>query len=37
MPVGLGLHVLIAIFFAIHVIRTGQDRYWLFVLFRSCS
>jgi len=33
MPVGLGLHVLIAIFFAIHVIRTGQDRYWLFVLF----
>jgi hypothetical protein len=33
MPVGLGLHVLIAIFFAVHVIRTGQDRYWLWILF----
>jgi hypothetical protein len=32
MPV-LGLHVLIAIFFAVHAIRTGQDKYWLFVLF----
>lgn len=34
MPVlGLGLHVLIAIFFAIHAVRNGQERYWLFVLF----
>jgi len=32
MPV-LGLHVLVAIFFAVHVIRTGQDRYWLWILF----
>lgn len=30
---GLGLHVLIAIYFAIHAVRSGQDRYWLFVLF----
>jgi hypothetical protein len=30
---GLGLHVLIAICFAVHVIRSGQDRYWLFILF----
>src|SRR4249919_3386393 len=33
MPVGIGLHVLIAIFFAAHVIRTGQDKYWLWILF----
>jgi hypothetical protein len=34
MPVaGLGLHVIAAIYFAIHAVRTGQDRYWLFVLF----
>ena len=33
MPVGIGLHVLIAIFFAVHVIRTGQDRFWLWILF----
>ncbi|MEK8030835.1 tetratricopeptide repeat protein [Ideonella sp. DXS29W] len=31
--VGLGLHFLIAIFFAIHVIRTGQQMYWLIILF----
>jgi hypothetical protein len=30
---GLGLHVLAAIWFAIHAVRTGQDKYWLFVLF----
>jgi hypothetical protein len=30
---GLGLHVLIAIYFAAHVLRTGQDRYWLMILF----
>ena len=33
MPLGIGLHVIIAIYFAIHAIRTGQDRYWLFILF----
>lgn len=30
---GLGLHVLIAIYFATHAVRTGQDRYWLWILF----
>jgi len=30
---GLGLHVVIAIYFASHVLRTGQDRYWLMILF----
>lgn len=34
MPIaGLGLHLLIAIFFATHVVRTGQDKYWLWLLF----
>lgn len=34
MPIaGLGLHVVIAAFFAMHAVRTGQDRYWLFILF----
>lgn len=34
MPIaGLGLHVLIAIYFATHAIRTGQDKYWLWILF----
>jgi hypothetical protein len=34
MPVaGLGLHVLVAIYFAVHAMRTGQDKYWLFILF----
>ncbi len=34
MPViGLGLHFLFAILFAIHAVRHGHDRYWLFVLF----
>lgn len=33
MPFALGLHVVIAIFFASHVIRTGQDKYWLMILF----
>jgi len=31
--VGLGLHVLVALFFAVHVVRTGQQTYWLFILF----
>ena len=30
---GLGLHVIVAILFAVHVVRTDQERYWLFVLF----
>ena len=30
---GIGLHVLVAIFFAVHVIRTGQPMYWLMILF----
>ena len=30
---GLGLHVIVAIYFAMHAIRTGQDKYWLFILF----
>jgi hypothetical protein len=30
---GLGLHVLIAIFFAVHAVRTGRPIYWLFILF----
>jgi hypothetical protein len=33
MPFALGLHVVIALFFASHVIRTGQDKYWLMILF----
>lgn len=30
---GIGLHVLVAIFFAIHVVRTGRALYWLAILF----
>ncbi len=34
MPIlGIGLHVIIALFFAIHAMRTNQDRYWLMILF----
>jgi hypothetical protein len=34
MPIfGLGLHIFIAIFFAIHAIRTGRELYWLVILF----
>jgi hypothetical protein len=34
MPIfGLGLHILVAIFFAIHAIRTGRELYWLVILF----
>lgn len=34
MPIlGLGLHVIVAILFAVHVWRTGQERWWLLVLF----
>lgn len=27
------LHVIVAIFFAIHAVRTGRELYWLFILF----
>jgi hypothetical protein len=30
---GLGLHILLALFCAAHVVRTGQQLYWLFILF----
>jgi len=30
---GLGLHLLLAIFCAVHVVRSGQQLYWLFILF----
>jgi hypothetical protein len=34
MPVlGIGLHVLVALFFAVHALRSGQQIYWLFILF----
>lgn len=33
MPIlGFGLHILVALFFAVHVVRTRQNMYWLFVL-----
>lgn len=31
--VGLGLHVLVALFFAVHAVRSGQNMYWLLILF----
>jgi hypothetical protein len=34
MPVlGIGLHIVMALFFAMHVINTKQNNYWLMVLF----
>ena len=34
MPVfGIGIHIIIAIFFAIHAIRSGRELYWLLILF----
>lgn len=30
---GIGIHVLVAIFFAVHVVRSGQQMYWLMILF----
>lgn len=30
---GIGLHVIIALFFAVHAVRSGQNTYWLFILF----
>ncbi|MEK7660923.1 MAG: hypothetical protein AAB680_02665 [Pseudomonadota bacterium] len=33
MPIlGIGLHLIIAVFFAIHAVRTNQNQYWLFIL-----
>lgn len=31
--IGIGLHILVALFFAVHSIRSGQSLYWLFILF----
>lgn len=31
--IGVGIHVLIALYFAVHAVRSGQQMYWLFVLF----
>src|SRR5690349_7573831 len=31
--VGLGLHFMIALFFAVHALRTGQPLFWLIILF----
>lgn len=31
--VGLGLHVLIALFFAVHAIKSGRQMYWIIILF----
>ena len=34
MPIfGLGIHFLIALFFAVHVVRSGRELYWLILLF----
>jgi hypothetical protein len=30
---GIGLNVIVAIFFAVHAVRTGQNMYWLLLLF----
>lgn len=30
---GIGLHVICALFFAVHAVRSGQNNYWLFILF----
>ena len=31
--VGLGLHFIVAVFFAVHALRSGQQMYWLIILF----
>ena len=31
--VGLGLHILVALFFAVHAMRHGKQMYWLIILF----
>jgi hypothetical protein len=30
---GIGIHILVALFFAVHVVRTGRELYWLLILF----
>jgi hypothetical protein len=30
---GIGIHILVALFFAVHAVRTRREIYWLFVLF----
>ena len=30
---GLGLHILVALYFAIHAVRSGRELYWLILLF----
>jgi hypothetical protein len=30
---GIGIHVIVAVLFAIHAVRTNQPLYWLFILF----
>jgi hypothetical protein len=30
---GVGVHMIIAVFFAIHAMRRGQQMYWLWILF----
>ncbi|MFJ1301925.1 tetratricopeptide repeat protein [Pseudomonadota bacterium AL_CKDN230030165-1A_HGKHYDSX7] len=31
--IGLGLHIIIALFFAVHAVRSQQNTYWLIILF----
>ncbi|NTV09845.1 MAG: tetratricopeptide repeat protein [Zoogloea sp.] len=31
--IGIGFHILLALFFAIHAVRTGREMYWLLILF----
>jgi hypothetical protein len=31
--IGLGLHFFVAVFFAVHALRSGQQLYWLIILF----
>ena len=33
MPILMGLHILVAVACAVHVIRTQRQMYWLFILF----
>ncbi|QNA98433.1 tetratricopeptide repeat protein [Massilia sp. Se16.2.3] len=33
MPLGIGLHILVALFFAVHAVRQGRQLYWLIILF----
>ena len=30
---GIGIHIIVALFFAIHALRNGRNTYWLFILF----